>query len=433
MLSNPVKIAIAGIGTVGSGVLEILKEVKSSENLKNFNFKISAIASRRKINSSEKLLQETKIFKNAEELINFKDYDVLLETIGGEDGVAKKIIFDALKKKKHVVTANKALVSKYWSTLRELSRKNDCLIKFEAAVAGGIPIIKVLEDFLPSNKVNKIYGILNGTCNYILTNMKKKNEDFKQILNKAQNLGYAESNPVFDIDGTDTAQKLSILASLSFNVNLNVKKIYKQGIEHIDLIDIKYAESLGYKVKLLGITEKKNKKILSFVYPCLVSKSEVISEVDGVYNGIVIESNFCKKNFFFGEGAGATPTATSIVSNLLDIYKYKNNLIFSSKNKFKNYTLYNIDDRIGSYYLRFTAIDRPGVISGISNEFKKFSISMKSMLQKDPHTNNQKFATIVVTTHNCLERNMIKALKKIDKLKFITRKTIYLRIENLNN
>ena len=184
MLSNPVKIAIAGIGTVGSGVLEILKEVKSSENLKNFNFKISAIASRRKINSSEKLLQETKIFKNAEELINFKDYDVLLETIGGEDGVAKKIIFDALKNKKHVVTANKALVSKYWSTLRELSRKNDCLIKFEAAVAGGIPIIKVLEDFLPSNKVNKIYGILNGTCNYILTNMKKKNEDFKQILNK---------------------------------------------------------------------------------------------------------------------------------------------------------------------------------------------------------------------------------------------------------
>ena len=297
MLSNPVKIAIAGIGTVGSGVLEILKEVKSSENLKNFNFKISAIASRRKINSSEKLLQETKIFKNAEELINFKDYDVLLETIGGEDGVAKKIIFDALKKKKHVVTANKALVSKYWSTLRELSRKNDCLIKFEAAVAGGIPIIKVLEDFLPSNKVNKIYGILNGTCNYILTNMKKKNEDFKQILNKAQNLGYAESNPVFDIDRTDTAQKLSILASLSFNVNLNVKKIYKQGIEHIDLIDIKYAESLGYKVKLLGITEKKNKKILSFVYPCLVSKSEVISEVDGVYNGIVIESNFCNKNF----------------------------------------------------------------------------------------------------------------------------------------
>ena len=206
-------------------------------------------------------MQETKIFKNAEELINFKDYDVLLETIGGEDGVAKKIIFDALKKKKHVVTANKALVSKYWSTLREISKKNNCLVKFEATVAGGIPIIKVLEDFLPSNQINKIYGILNGTCNYILTNMKKKNEDFKQILNKAQKLGYAESNPVFDIDGTDTAQKLSILASLSFNINLEVKKIYTQGIEDIDLIDIKYAESLGYKVKLFGIAEKKIKKI----------------------------------------------------------------------------------------------------------------------------------------------------------------------------
>ncbi len=433
MLSDPVKIAIAGIGTVGSGVLEILKRIKSSESLKNFNFKISAVASRRKINFSEKFLQETKIFKNAEELINFKDYDVLLETIGGEDGVAKKIIFDALKKKKHVVTANKALVSKYWSTLKEISRKNNCLVKFEAAVAGGIPIIKVLEDFLPSNQINKIYGILNGTCNYILTNMKKKNEDFKQILNKAQKLGYAESNPVFDIDGTDTAQKLSILASLSFNINLEVKKIYTQGIEDIDLIDIKYAESLGYKVKLLGIAEKKNKKILSFVYPCLVNKSEVISEVDDVYNGIVIESNFCKKSFFLGEGAGSTPTATSIVSNLLDIYKYKNNLIFSSESKFKKYALYNINDRVGSYYLRFTALDRPGVISGISNEFKKFSISMKSMLQKDPHINNQKFATIVVTTHNCLERNMIKALKNIDQLKFITRKTIYLRIENLNN
>ena len=400
---------------------------------KKINFNPTAIASRRNIKLKNNIFKNTVIFNDAKELLKFDNYDILLEIIGGEEGIAKELVFNALKKKKNVVTANKALISKYWNELQNLSKKYNCKIKYEAAVAGGIPIIKVLDEFLSSNTIKKVYGILNGTSNFIITNMQKKNESFDKILKKAQELGYAESNPKFDIDGTDTAQKLSILSSLSFGIDSNIKKIYKDGIEKIDLIDIKYAHSLGFKLKLLGITEKKNNCISSFVYPCFVSNNEIISSVDGVFNAVVVESDFCKKNFFLGEGAGAFPTATSIISDVINICTSKNDLNTIKQQEMKKISFGKIDERIGSYYLRFTTYDQPGVISGISNEFKTNSISMKSMLQKDPHVSNQRFATIVVTTHNCLEKNMIHALKRIDKLKFIVKKTIYYRIETLSN
>ena len=430
MQNNPVKIAIAGVGTVGGGVLEILQK---KNFLKKINLNLTAIASRRKIKFNKDALKNTIIFKDARELLKFDNYDILLEIIGGDEGIAKELVFNALKKKKNVVTANKALISKYWNELQNLSKKHSCIIKYEAAVAGGIPIIKVLDEFLTSNSIKRIYGILNGTSNFIITNMQKKNESFDNILKKAQDLGYAESNPKFDIDGTDTAQKLSILSSLSFGIDSNIEKIYKDGIQNIDLIDLKYAKSLGFKLKLLGIAEKKKNCISSFVYPCFVSENEIISSVDGVFNAVVVESDFCKKNFFLGEGAGAYPTATSIVSDVIDICRSNKNFNTNKNTEKKKIIFSKIDERIGSYYLRFTTYDQPGVISGISNQFKKNNISMKSMLQKDPHVSNQKFATIVVTTHNCLEKNMIHALKRIDKLKFIVNKTIFYRIETLNN
>jgi homoserine dehydrogenase len=368
-------------------------------------------------------------FNNAERIIDFDNYDVLVELIGGDEGISKKIVFDALKKGKNVVTANKALVSKHWKKLNQITTKKKNQIKFEAAVAGGIPIIKVLNDFLISNKIKKIYGILNGTSNFILTKMLHSKSKFEKILEEAQQLGYAEADPSFDIDGVDTCHKLAILSSLAFNINCDLKSIYVEGIRNIDLTDLLYANELGFKVKLLGISEIRQKKIINFVYPCLVDQNELISKVDGVFNGIVVESDFCKKSFFQGEGAGSQPTATSVLSDIIDLSTKE----FKEKPKAKINIIKNTNilNRSGSFYLRFSTIDQPGVISGITNEFKKNNISMKSMLQKDGISKEKKFATIVVTTHNCNEKNMMKALKKINNLSFVLKKTTFMRIENV--
>ena len=402
------KIAIAGVGTVGSGVIKLFKK---NSIQKNFGIEITAIASRRKIKKSDLGSNGINYFNDAKKLIDFNNYDILVELIGGDEGISKTIVFDALKKGKNVVTANKALVSKHWRKLNEMTQGKSNEIKYEAAVAGGIPIIKVLNDFLISNKIKKIYGILNGTSNFILTNMLNTNSKFEKILEKAQELGYAEADPSFDIDGVDTSHKLAILSSLAFNVNCDLKSIYVDGIRNIELTDLLYANELGYKVKLLGITQIRKKNLINFVYPCLVDHNELISKVDGVFNGIVVESDFCKKSFFQGEGAGAQPTATSVLSDIIDfsIKERKE----KSKTKINIVKNTNILDRSGSFYLRFSTVDQPGVISGITNELKKNNISMKSMLQKDGTSKEKKSATIVVTTHNCREKDMIKALKKI--------------------
>ena len=425
MALKKAKIAIAGIGTVGKGLLRILEVLGSNAS----NVEVAAIASRRKVNIPNKtLFKKTQVFKDAEQLLQYDNYDILVELIGGEDGVAKKIVFNALKKKKYVVTANKALISKYWKDLNKISNEMGVSIKFEAAVAGGVPIIKIINEFLVSNKISRIYGILNGTSNYILTKMLTSNKKFSEILKDAQSLGYAESDPTFDIDGIDTAHKLSILCSLAFDTNCDLKYIKSEGIRNIELSDLKYADSLGYKVKMLGISEQKGKEIKNYVFPCLVAKNNFIANVDDVYNGVVIESNFCKKSFFQGEGAGSFPTATSVISDILSIIKLNENSLKEQKKS--DFKMSSVENRFGSYYLRFTTENKPGVISGIANEFKKNNISMKSMLQKESQNKNSRSATIVITTHDCNEKNMISALAKINKMKFIKKKTIYYRIES---
>ena len=420
------KIAIAGVGTVGSGVLDLFN--KNSVH-KKFGIELTAVASRRKIDQKKLCFKNFSKFNDAAKLLEFNDYDILVELIGGDNGIAKEIVFDALRKGKNVVTANKALVSKHWLQINKILSKKKNKIKYEAAVAGGIPIIKVLDDFLVSNNIKKIYGILNGTSNYILTKMLKTNEKFNEILKEAQNLGYAEAEPSFDIDGIDTAHKLAILSSLAFDFNCDLKSIFVEGIRNIELTDLLYADELGYKIKLLGISQITNKKITNFVYPCLIEKEDLIAKVEGVYNGIVVESDFCNKTFFQGEGAGSHPTATSVLSDIINLSTKETKNEYSLKNKIESI---DISKRFGSYYLRLSTRDKPGVISGISNEFKNNNISMKSMLQKDNLSKNSKNATIVVTTHNCFEKDMINALRKINNLNFIVKKTTYFRIENLS-
>lgn len=423
------RIAIAGVGTVGSGLIELIKK---NNNLisKRFSkkFTISAIASRKSISTENNIFKATKIFNNAKELLKFNDYDVLIELIGGEDGVAKEIIFNALNKNKHIVSANKALFAKYGEKIFDIANKRSLYVGFEASVAGVIPIIKVLREFLVSNKIKRIYGILNGTSNYILSKMLETNQSFSSILKNAQDLGYAERNPLFDINGTDTAQKLSIISSLSFESKFNLKQVHIEGISNIELVDLYNAELLGYKVKLLGLTEKRGTKLIQFVYPCLIKKKSMIASVDNVYNGIVVEGDFSNKLFFQGDGAGSFPTATSVMSDIINILNFR--LTEPQNKKLKDYHVVDISNRVGSYYIRLTTLDKPGVIADVTNEFKKFKISVNSLLQKESKNLKKKNATIVITTHKCKELQITKALKRIDSLSFIIEKTVYYRIEN---
>jgi homoserine dehydrogenase len=427
---NTLKIAVAGIGTVGSGLLEILFKNKTFIEKKiEKRILISAVASRTPKKILKKLNKSTIIFDDAKKLLDFNDYDLLVELIGGEGGIAKEIIINSLNKNKSVVTANKALVAQHGIEILKIAEKKNCKIAFEAAVAGGVPVIKVLKEFLLSNKIKKVFGILNGTSNYILSKMEETNKDFSAILKDAQEMGYAESDPSFDIDGTDTAHKLSILSMVAYGKVMDFKTVFIEGIEKIEIDDIKFADTLGYKIKLLGITQKIKGKVSQFVYPCLVDKKSTIASVNNVNNGIFIESDFSESLFLQGQGAGAYPTATSVISDIIDISNKKTTNLFDLKyknlNKIEDFQLMN---RVGSYYLRLSTIDKPGVIAGISKQFKEYSISMKSMLQKDSDV-KKGLATIVLTTHNCQEKDMKSAIKKINSLDFVMKKTIFYRIE----
>ena len=426
---DTLRIAIAGVGTVGSGLLELInKNKKFIQSKIEKNIKVKAIA-KRKRQEKKNIDHDTLVFNNAKDLLNFDDYDVLVELIGGDEGVAKEITFDALRKGKNVVTANKALISKHGVKMIQIANANKCRLAFEASVAGGIPIIKIANEFLISNKIKKIYGILNGTSNYILSKMYETKSDFHKILKEAQNLGYAESDPSFDIDGTDTAHKISILSLVAFGNSLNLKSIYKEGIENIELEDINYAKMLGYKIKLLGITEKIGKRISQFVYPCLLNTQSILANVDNVYNAICVASDYNDNLFFQGQGAGSHPTASSVMSDIIDLSVVKKDFFDLKYKHIKKFDGFSINNRIGSYYLRLTTEDKPGVISGISKEFKTNNISMKSMLQRDSKVKN--IASIVVTTHMCQELSMKKAISNINKINFVKKKTKILRIENI--
>ena len=426
---DTLRIAIAGVGTVGSGLLELIdKNKKFIQSKIEKNIKVKAIA-KRKRQEKKNIDHDTLVFNNAKDFLNFDDYDVLVELIGGDEGVAKEITFDALRKGKNVVTANKALISKHGVKMIQIANANKCRLAFEASVAGGIPIIKIANEFLISNKIKKIYGILNGTSNYILSKMYETKSDFLQILKEAQNLGYAESDPSFDINGTDTAHKISILSLVAFGNSLNLKSIYTEGIENIELEDINYAKMLGYKIKLLGITEKIGKRISQFVYPCLLNTQSNLANVDNVYNAICIASDYNDNLFFQGQGAGSHPTASSVMSDIIDLSVVKEDFFDLKYKHIKKFDGFSINNRIGSYYLRFTTEDKPGVISGISKEFKINNISMKSMLQRDSKLKN--LASIVVTTHMCKELSMKKAISNINKINFVKKKTKILRIENI--
>lgn len=425
-MSN-LRVGIAGLGTVGVGVLKILTEQKEILNLRNFNsLQVAAVSSRNKNKDRGVDISGIEWFDNASKMAESKDIDIFVELIGGSDGIAYDSIKTALKNKKHVVTANKALIAVHGYELAELAEKNNVSLLFEASVAGGIPIIKTIKEALAGNNITKVTGILNGTCNYIITEMSEKNLDFDTVLKTAQELGYAESDPSFDIDGIDAAHKLVILTSLAFNVKPDLKSAYIEGIRDITLKDIKYASDLGYSLRLLGISQKNAEdKIEQFIYPCLVDKDSDVGKVDGVLGAVKLECDALGEFFQTGAGAGMMPTSSAVLSDLCDIACERKSHSFSVPvEQLKEGKFTKIDNKQGVYFIRFTVKDNDGVLSKISEIFSKNSIGIEQVHQKKPESGN---ADIIFITHIEREEDVKQAISEVSEQEFISGKTSVLR------
>ena len=422
-------IAIVGLGNIGSYLFKYLNENKRILTEKNNCIPIVTFVSaknqkkKRNINIKKKLW-----IKNYLETTKNRNVDLIVELIGGAEGPAKKLVFNALKNKKHVVTANKALIAKYGDQLAKIAEKNKVNLEFEAAVCGGVPIIRSLKEGLIANKISKIYGIFNGTSNYILSTMDKKNKNFDEALNDAKKLGYAETNPSADLNGDDVAAKLKILSSLCFNSFLN-HKIYVEGIKGVEKSDIDNANKLGYKIKLLGYSELINNKIYQRVHPTLIKKSSYVARIDGVLNTVIIDGSPVGQSTIQGEGAGPSATTSALVSDISSILRGNVKFPFSLSNKErKKLNFNNISNRLFSAYIRFEVVDKPGILSDITNVFSKNKVSIKRLVQ-DP-SKGKKSSSIIIITHSVKEKFLNRIVKEISKKKYIKKMPKLIRIDN---
>ena len=429
-INKTINIAIVGLGQVGIYLYNELN-IKKNEIEKKTGKRIRIVAisaknknKKRRFNISKKIFYTNpfKIFKD-------KQIDILFECIGLSDGISKKIVEIALKNKTNVITPNKALIAKHGDELAKLAEKNKVNLEFEASVGGGIPILRTIKEGLATNRINKVYGILNGTTNYILSEMEDNNETFERVLQKAQKLGYAEpGNPKLDLNGFDAFAKIRILSALSFNTKISKANCIMEGIENIKLEDIKIASQLGLRVKLLGISKIINGQLFETVHPCLVSKNTYIGNVNGVMNAVITEGKPVGESILQGEGAGPGPTSSSLLSDLLSILRGNIKYPFGiSTLKRKSIKAFNNGDYTNSLYLRFQVKDKQGVLSLITNRLAKYKISVKRIIQT-PDRKNKK-ATIVIITHKTTEinaKNCLSVFRKNHKiLKFLTLIRLY--------
>ncbi len=422
-------IAIIGLGNIGSYLFNYLNKNKRILSKKNNCIPNILFVSAKNKKRKRKIKIKKKLWlKNYLDATKDKNVDLIIELIGGSEGAAKKLVFNALKNKKHVVTANKALIAKYGDKLAEIAEKNKVNLEFEAAVCGGVPIIRSIKEGLIANKINKIFGIFNGTSNYILSSMDKQNKDFDEVLNNAKNLGYAESNPSADLNGDDVAAKLKILTSLCFNSYLN-NNIHVEGIKDIDKTDINNANKLGYKIKLLGYSERINNKIYQRVHPALIKKSSYVASIDGVLNAVIVDGKPVGKNIIQGEGAGPAATTSALVSDISSILRGNIKFPFSISNKErKRLKFENILKRSFSAYLRFEVLDKSGVLSNITNIFSKNNVSIKRLIQNP--NKNKKISSIIIITHNSKDSSLNKILKIIGKKIYVKKKPKLIRIDD---
>ena len=422
-------IAIVGLGNIGSYLYKYLeknKKILSEKN--NCTPNVLYVSAKNKKRKRSFKIPKKKWLNNYLDSTKKNDIDLVIELIGGSEGPAKKLVFNALKNRKHVVTANKALIAKYGDQLAEIAEKNRVNLEFEASVCGGVPIIRSIKEGLIANRIQKIYGIFNGTSNYILSSMDKDNKNFLDVLYKAKTLGYAETNPASDLNGDDVAAKLKILSSLCFNSYLN-NNIHVEGIKNIDKEDIDNANKLGYKIKLLGYSELINNNIFQRVHPTLIKTSSYVAGIDGVLNAVIIDGSPVGQSIIQGEGAGPTATTSALVSDISSILRGNIKFPFSISNKKrKKLQFKNISERFFSAYLRFEVADKSGVLSNITNIFSKSKVSIKRLIQNP----NKKKGTssIVIVTHASKDKSYSKIVNQIDKKSYIIKKSKLIRIDD---
>lgn len=434
MKNNKINIAVIGLGNIGSYFCKKLLKQKKDILLKTGkDLKLLFVSAKKRNKKRSFKFKNSQWIKDPLVITSHPSIDIVVELIGGSDGIAKKIVTSALKNRKHVITANKALIAKHGNFLSYLAEKNKVNLEYEASVAGGIPIIRAIKEGLTSNKIHKLVGILNGTSNYILTAMEKSGKSFKDILDEAKKSGYAESDPRDDIRGQDVASKIKILSALCFKSFLSEKKILIDGIQNIEIKDINITKKIGYRIKLLGITEIKNKKIFERVHPCLVKTNSYIGNIKGVFNAIVINGMPLGQPVIMqGEGAGAGPTTSSLMSDLYSILrgniKYPFIIPYRSRKKINSFNHLNY---FYSCYFRFEVKDKPGVLSSITKLLAKNNISIESLIQKPDKKNSS--ASIVIVSHMTSEKNIIKALKEIRKIQHLIKSPVFIRIGNNND
>ena len=424
-------IAIVGLGQIGIYLYNQLRlKTKDIEKKTGKKIRIVAISAKNK-NKKRKFTVDKKIFYS-DPLKIFKEnrIDILFECIGLSDGVSKKVVEKALRNKINVITPNKALIAKHGDYLAKIAERNNVNLEFEASVAGGIPILKTIKEGLATNQIRKVYGILNGTTNYILTEMENSHLNFDKVLKKAQNLGYAEpGNPKLDLNGFDAFAKVRILSALAFNNLISKNNCIMEGIENINLKDIKIANQLNMRIKLLGISEIINNQLFETVHPCLVNKNSYIGNVGGVMNAVITEGKPVGETVLQGEGAGPGPTSSSLLSDLLFIMRGNTNKPFGiSFLKRKKIKVFNNDNYTNSLYLRFEVKDKSGVLSLITNRLANYKISIKRILQTPDKKNNK--ATIVIITHKTSELNAKKCLSIFKKNKYILKFPTLIRLYN---
>jgi len=421
-------IAIIGLGNIGGYLFKYLNDNKKILTEKNNCLPIIKYVSAKSKNKKRNIkIKKKQWIKNYLDSTKLKDVDLIVELIGGSEGPAKKLVFSALKNKKHVVTANKALIAKYGDQLAKIAEKNKVNLEFEASVCGGVPIIRSLKEGLIANKISKIYGIFNGTSNYILSSMDKQNKTFDEVLFNAKKLGYAEANPSADLNGNDVSSKLKILTSLCFNSFLN-DNVYVEGIKEIDKTDIDNANKLGFKIKLLGFAELVNNKIYQRVHPALIKKESYVAGIDGVLNAVIVDGKPVGQSIIQGEGAGPSATTSALVSDISSILRGNIKFPFSlSSKERKKLKFEKIDDRFFSAYLRFEVLDKPGILSNITNIFSKNRVSIKRLVQNPDK--NKKSSSIIIITHSCKDRYLKKIIKEISKKNYIRQKPKLIRID----
>jgi homoserine dehydrogenase len=441
-MSQPLRLGVAGLGTVGAGLLRLLRAhgPRLSETVGR-EIVVTGVSARTRSKRRDISIESINWFDAADRLAADASIDVFVELIGGEDGPAKAAVEAALRARKHVVTANKALLAKHGTELARLAEKNGVALNFEAAVAGGIPIIKTMREALAANQIRRVYGILNGTCNYILTQMLEEHRSFGDVLKEAQAKGYAEADPTFDIGGFDTAHKLALLTSLAFGTRVAFDQIHIEGIESITQADIEAADDLGYRIKLLGVALMTESGIEQRVHPAMVSTDSAIAEVSGVTNCVAVDGDFAGNVLLIGRGAGAGATASAVASDIVDIARGNYLAPFLvPAGKLKPYKRAKLGQHQGAYYVRLAVFDRPGAMAGITGRLGEREISLESIVQRRPRGSQIGIGAklkpgaptpVILITHETTEEAIRGALTAIQRDGNVSEKPQMIRIEPL--